>query len=367
MKSSLAAVLAGVSLFSAMSVSAPAIAATYTDAPDMDFSLPDTNVYQYKRESLAVLTSGDFWLCAQENNAPFSTYVVKFAADSTTGDSSIQTIDLSYNASSCDDLALDLEGNLYVGLNDTVRVYSPDASGVATPIREFTNANLNIDVLAFDEAGAYLYAVTNGDIWSFPRESSGSVLPDRIINGGDLDGGDLYVAATAGGTVFVADYDGGAVRVFDLGNDGPVWDRQFWLDGSYDTRSFGGITLNGERLFATYQDGSNPGVYAFAIDSDGMVMAIDSWSGSNVVVSGTDALYDVAVAACVDHMVTFEGYNDRVLTWTGQPMVCPDPEPTPDPELPNTGADLTSATGFVALAVLALVTGVALVARRRVA
>jgi LPXTG-motif cell wall-anchored protein len=69
-------------------------------------------------------------------------------------------------------------------------------------------------------------------------------------------------------------------------------------------------------------------------------------------------------------MITFEGYNDRILTWGNLTTVCPNPS-TPDPEspaaaLPATGVDATAVGGIAAGAgVLALVGLGLVVARRR--
>jgi LPXTG-motif cell wall-anchored protein len=361
------ALLAVATVASVSMLAAPAWAANNDVAPTIDFTLPNLDTLEYETDSLAVESDGSYWLCAAEQMPPFGVFALKFAAHSSTGASAVQSIDLNIDGQSCGDLTVDSEGNVYAGLGNSIAVYAPDATGVATPIRTITSATFGLDAQSMNvDTQDRLYVVTNNDIWMYTAAANGTDLPYRIINGSNLGDDGLYVAADADGVVYVADYDEDKVRVFGATNDGPFWDRDFWFDTDSDARNFGGITSNGDKIYVTYQDGTAPGIYVFPSNSEGATPAFESWSGVNVVSSSDDALFDVGVGGCSGEMITIEGYNDRILTWGNLTTECTNPAPSPSPELPSTGADLGSATGLgLGAAVLALVGG-ALVLRRRV-
>lgn len=362
-----AALFAVATVASVSMLAAPAWAANNDVAPTIDYPLPYTKDYSYVSESLAVAGDGSYWLCAEESAAPFGAYAFKFAAGSSGVDIPIQMLNLNNDQGGCTDLAVDSQGNLYAAIAIEIDVYAPGSYGVIAPIRtiEHVSGDLNTGTMSFD-AQDRLYVFCGDGLCVYSAGATGVAQPERVIDDGDLGSSDLYVAADADGVVYVADYDEDKVRVFGATNDGPTWDREFWLDDSIDAGSFGGLAVNGDKVFVTFQDGTAPGVYVFAADSDGAVVPDESWSGSNVVVSSNDALYDVGVGGCSGELVTFEGYNDRILTWDNLTTECTNPAPSPSPELPSTGADLVSATGLgLSAAALALIGG-ALVLRRRV-
>ncbi len=353
---------------SLMAAVVPAWAANNDVAPSIEYLLPYTKDYSYLSESLAVAGDGSYWLCAQESAAPNATVAFKFAAGSSGVDTPIQTLNLDNAQGGCTDLTVDSNDNLYVSMSVRIEVYAPDATGSASPLRTITNASFDIGYMAMDTLDR-LYLTNSEDIWVYSAGATGTDLPLRIINGSNFAGSDIYVAGTADGTVFAADYDADTIKVFGVENDGAVWDREFWLDDSIDTGSFGGITLNGDKLFVTYQDGAAPGIYVFPANSVGAVVPDESWSGSNVVVASDDALYDVGVGGCSGELIAFESYNDRILTWDNLTTECPDPI-TPDPEspaaaLPATGVDATAVGGIAAGAGALALVGLGLVVARR--
>jgi hypothetical protein len=345
--------------------STPAWAANNNVAPNVVNALANATEYEYVRESMTVTNDGSYWLCAIEIDAPSNAFAFKYAALALSGASPVQTVQLSTSGGDCTDLVVDSDDNLYAGLEDRVAVYSSNSTGLATPIRTLTTASFNTGTMAMDTVNR-LYVMNGEDVWAFDAGASGSGAPSRIIDGNDFGGSDLYVAAGADGTVYVADYDNDTIDVFLPTNNGPVWDREIVLTG-YDAGSFGGIALNGDRIFVTYQDGTQAGIYVFPSSSDGDTEPTESWTGSNVVTSSDDALYDVGIGACSGELVAFEGYNDRIMTWTDLTTVCPEPELPNEQALANTGADSLAlggiAAGGLGLAVAGVVTLIAV--RRR--
>jgi len=352
---------------SLMAAVVPAWAANNDVAPTIEYLLPYTKDYSYVSESLAVAGDGSYWLCVEESAAPFAAFAFKFAAGSSGVDTPVQTLNLDNAQGGCTDLTVGSNDNLYVSMSVRIEVYAPDATGSASPLRTITNASFDIGYMAMDTLDR-LYLTNNEDIWVYSAGANGTDLPYRIINGSNLGGSDLYVAADADGVVSVADYDEDKVRVFGATNDGPIWDREFWLDNDA-ANSFGGITSNGDKIYVTYQDGAAPGIYVFPSNSEGATTAFESWSGANVVSTSDDALNDVGVGGCAGEMITFEGYNDRILTWDNLTTECPDPI-TPDPEspaaaLPATGVDATAVGGIAAGAGALALVGLGLVVARR--
>ena len=364
----------GVAAFASLATlsvaSTPAWSANNNVAPNIVNILSNATSHSYITESLAVGNDGSYWLCATEDGAPLNVIAFRYEALTSSG-APEQAFLLSDNGGSCTDLALDSDGNLYAGLGDEIAVYSPNSTGLATPIRTFTTAGMDTETMAMDTVDR-LYVVdgNSGDVLVFDAGASGTTTPSRIIDGSNLGDDDWFVAADASGTVYIADYDEDAIRVFSPTNNGPAWDREISLDGS-GTSSFGGITLNGDRLFVTYQDGSEPGIYVFLASSDGPTEPVESWMGPNVVTASDDALYDVGIGACSGELVTFEGYNDRIMTWTNLTTVCPESEEEEEPEgeereLAATGVDLFTPTG-IAVGGLAIFSAgvVTLIALRR--
>lgn len=351
--------------FVALSVaSTPAWSANNNVAPNIVNTLTNATTYDYVRKSMTVTNDGSYWLCARESSAPANVFAFRYEALSSSG-VPVQTIQLSSSSDTCTDLVVDSNGNLYAGMSDEIAVYSSDSTGLATPIRTFTTAGLYTETIAMDPADR-LYVVdgNSGDVLAFGAGASGTTTPSRIIDGDNLGDDDLFVAADADGTVYVADYDEDAIRVFLASNNGPVWDREISLSG-FSTNSFGGIAVNGDRIFVTYQDGAEPGIYVFLASSDGPTEPVESWMGSNVVTTSDDALFDVGIGACSGELVAFEGYNDRIMTWTELTTVCPESE-SEGPGLANTGADSRTPAG-IAVGGLALLSAgvVSLISLRR--
>lgn len=293
-----------------------ALAANINVSPDIDFQLPAD--YYFSRGAFTVLPDGSYWICAYDVDS--NTVALKFAANASGSDSPIQVLDLT--GRNCFSLAVDTSGNLFVGMDDRIQIFSGDASGSAAPIREITTEGLSVNGLTLDYDNNIYVLNSDGDIWIYQAGSAGNGAADRIIDGSSLGGDDKYLAAGADGTVYVADYADEAIHIFAPNNNGPSFDRTITYDDS-NYASFGGITLNGSNLFVTFQDGSAPGIYEFPANADGLTAPTNSWSGSNVVVSGDDALYGVSVGGCSGQLISLEGYNNRVLTWDLADTECP--------------------------------------------
>ena len=185
-----------------------------------------------------------------------ATTIQVYQASSTTKSRSITVAMAAVNAPQISTLAVDSEGNLYVAISGSINVYSPTATGVATPIRTIAGslttlfASTPVTQMAFDANDDLFVAMGAGykgsQVVDFAAKTNGNVAPtiitsaDYYPSGVAIDSaGSIYISQSGSSSSFNGTYLP-AIYVFPKGS----------VSGATPTRSITGLNTG----FATYVD-----------------------------------------------------------------------------------------------------------------
>ena len=131
-------------------------------------------------------------------------------------------------------IALDASGNLYtVNCGDSVRVFSPTASGTDSPIREITSSALgNSCGVAIGTDGRIWVSDVYTGLHAFAPNADGVSTPDANVFGSNTlitYPGQLYIGSN--GWIYLPDYSSQSILAFSQNADGDVA-PEYVLSGS---------------------------------------------------------------------------------------------------------------------------------------